>query len=212
MDIALGMILGQEDPTLIREWFAHHGKFFGRVYLCVDAKPDAQPSEAEKAAKSMRCRDLVLFRRVLDGDFAAQRNAVARRVAEDWLLMLDVDERLDEGAMRALPHVLACVTRTRPGVRVLGFARCNKIDGRDTGVWPDWQFRLARRGVRWRNTAPNLDASPGCHEFPTEVHDAPEAVALLQEIVIIHSKDSARQRRQDELYALLETGGAEGDG
>jgi hypothetical protein len=202
--IALGLILGAEPEPLIQEWFSRNGQHFGRIYVCIDDTTEADA--AERSSRESGHQGLVLFRRRLKGDFAAQRNAVARRVAEDWLLMLDADERLEYRHLQLLPHVLGKVVRERPHVRVMGFARRNTIDGIQTAIWPDWQFRLVRRGVRWRNTAPDIGSSPGCHELPEEVHDRPDAIALLPEVIILHEKTSIRQDRQNALYDAISSG------
>ncbi|NCC25180.1 MAG: glycosyltransferase [Deltaproteobacteria bacterium] len=204
MNIALGMILGPEPDDLVLAWFQHHASFFQRIYVAVDDRPDS--NDALNIVKRWEHPGLVVFRRGLQGDFAAQRNAVAKRLAEDWLLMLDADERLDTDAMSILPEVLNKTLKNNPGMRVVGMSRRNLIDGVDTGVWPDWQFRLVIRGVRWRNTSPSLDASPGCHEFPLETHDNPDSVMLLPNIVIKHSKSSIRHLQRNKMYSAISSG------
>src|SRR5215469_3608508 len=42
-----------------------------------------------------------------ENDFAKARNLSLREVTSDWVLVLDADERLDPGASKALPALLA---------------------------------------------------------------------------------------------------------
>src|SRR5689334_10382353 len=42
-----------------------------------------------------------------ENDFAKARNLSLEQVTSDWVLMIDADERLDPGAARKLPSLLA---------------------------------------------------------------------------------------------------------
>lgn len=85
--------------------------------------------------------------RPLDGDFAAQRNALQDLARRGWMLQLDADEGLDAAAGRLLP-ALAALAEAGDAVSV-GLARANRIDGVLSDVFPDVQYRLNRRKVRF---------------------------------------------------------------
>lgn len=204
--IGLGLIVHPSDADLLPGFLARHAPWFHAVTIVLDADPaDPAPEAVEAAARingilSGRAHPARLLLRPLERDFAAQRNACAEANPCDWLCMLDADEQLGLRTLKLMPAVLAEVVRVHPHVRVLGMARSNVVDGRATKVWPDWQHRLVRRGVRWRNTDPYPGAVPGCHEVPCELHDAQDTVMVLGHITIEHRKSTLRQRGQQELY------------
>lgn len=209
--IALGLILSpKESPDLLRSWVASLAGHFNEIIVGIDApRPERsteRPSE-EKADSLSRLAALLptgatVFYRLLQQDFAAQRNAVINRCKAPWLLMLDADESICQDHLLLLPQVVKNISRQKPQLRVLGFPRHNYLDGSFIDQ-PDPQFRLVKREVRWRNTSPHLDASPGCHEFPREIHDAQECVAVLESIIITHAKSRARQEAQNKFYAVI---------
>lgn len=207
MDITLGCILSPTEPeTMVRKWFARNARHFKHVIVCVDSDAGEETARRmERFVKSLPHPDMSVFLRPLARDFAAQRNAVMERVRTDWLLMLDADEYVADKYLRILTSVLRKVLKDRPAMRVLGLARKNMVDGERTEDWPDWQFRLVRRGTRWRNTDPHKDASPGCHEFPRELFDEPEVVVGLEALVIEHHKTEERQQRQNAFYEAITT-------
>ncbi|MGE4553440.1 MAG: hypothetical protein AB7D57_10020 [Desulfovibrionaceae bacterium] len=205
--LALGLILAPRDCRWLEAWIRRHAAPFDVLLIIYDG--DDVPGtvvDLARAAAPQGPGGLQILPHPLAGDFAAQRNYLARFNPCDWLLMLDADERLDEASLRALRPALDELSRIRPEVRVFGLPRRNTLDGAPTGVWPDRQFRLVRRGVRWRNTCPAPDASPGCHEFPLEVDDDPAAVAYLDAVVIEHPKTARRQARQNAFYEGLGQG------
>lgn len=224
--LALGIILHPRDAGLLPDWLSLHAPIADALLAVVDTDGvDADVTERGVAERDVahkqvaaaigalfqthpQCqgRELRLRNRALSRDFAAQRNACAALCPCDWLLMLDADERLEPAALKLLRPALARVAAERPGLRVLGFPRKNTLDGVPTGVWPDYQFRLVRRGVRWQNSHPELGASPGCHEMPTELQNSPECVALLEAVQILHEKSAAQQRAQNHFYERIADG------
>lgn len=211
--IALGLILSpQEDPDLLLSWVSSAAPHFREIIVAIDSSSPSQITGKihGQAAEQEQLQSLGLakilppaatvFYRSLQKDFAAQRNAVVKRCKAPWLLMLDTDESLSQEHLGLLPQVLKNILRQKSYLRVLGFPRHNYLDGSFMDI-PDPQFRLVKRDVRWRNTSPHLNASPGCHEFPREIHDAQECVGLLDSIIITHSKSRSRQEAQNKFYA-----------
>lgn len=99
--------------------------------------------EAARTAEALGVPVRHLARR-LEGDFAAQRNALLAACPEGWLLSLDPDERPGPGFGAALDRLLVLpglggvffprLTLHPDGVRILvGY-----------GLWPDLQLRLFR--------------------------------------------------------------------
>lgn len=202
--LALGLILGEEDGRLLPDWLTRHAAPFDVLLLCWDGEglPRSVANLAERLAPQPQGRR-ILMAHPLAGDFAAQRNFLAAQNPCEWLLMLDADERVEPAALIALRRALGLVLQDHPGLRVLGLPRYNTIDGVSTNSWPDTQYRLVRRDVRWRNMYPAPGASPGCHEKPREILEAPETVAIMEALVIDHPKSAKRQARQKAFYRTL---------
>ncbi|ALN74420.1 hypothetical protein M673_16955 [Aureimonas sp. AU20] len=87
-----------------------------------------------------------LHRRPLAGDFSAQRNAAQALARHEWVLQLDLDETLDEAAIAALPGLLA---RLGEETVSIGLRRINLVDGVRADLFPDTQYRLNRRSLRF---------------------------------------------------------------
>ncbi|KQT61166.1 hypothetical protein ASG52_17440 [Methylobacterium sp. Leaf456] len=85
--------------------------------------------------------------RPLEGDFAAQRNALQALARHPWMLQLDADESLAPAAGRLLPALAAMAEAG--AVRSIGLGRENCVDGVLADVFPDVQYRLNRRDVTY---------------------------------------------------------------
>ena len=110
-----------------------------------DGGPDAPSSDGTPELARSAGAD-VLYHRF--ENYAQQRNAAIDRVAADWIFFVDADER----ATPELADEVRVVIRDRPEVG-WSVPRHNYIFGRLTlggGWYPDYQFRLFRRGhARW---------------------------------------------------------------
>ena len=85
--------------------------------------------------------------RPMEGDYAAQRNALQERARHSWMLQLDADEALDPVAGRLLPALAALADAG--DVLSVGLPRVNRVDGIPSDVYPDVQYRLNRTSVRY---------------------------------------------------------------
>ncbi len=90
---------------------------------------------------------VLVSRRPLAGDFAAQRNALQDLSPAPWMLQLDADETLSLEAGALLP-ALARLAEEGGAVSV-GLPRRNLVDGAPADLYPDTQYRLNRREVRY---------------------------------------------------------------
>ncbi|RIY02687.1 hypothetical protein D3218_04840 [Aureimonas flava] len=91
-----------------------------------------------------------LAHRPMDGDFASQRNALQDLSPAPWMLQLDADETLAPETGALVP-ALAGLAEAGGAVSV-GLARRNLVDGILADLFPDTQYRLNRREVRFRGT------------------------------------------------------------
>lgn len=100
--------------------------------------------------------DTRFIARSLAGDFAAQRNVAQAALHTDWALHLDTDETLPPRTLTRLHATAALAARHR--LRAVGIARRNYVDGLLSALFPDTQYRLVHRHVR----------------FEGQVHERPE--------------------------------------
>ena len=82
-------------------------------------------------------------------DFSSQWNYAAEQAGSDWVLVLAADEALSPGLRREIEEVL----NKNDGPSCYAMPRRNLHFGhwlRYGGQWPDWSFRLFRKGTaRW---------------------------------------------------------------
>ncbi|MEL6061915.1 MULTISPECIES: hypothetical protein [unclassified Methylobacterium] len=132
--------------------------------------------------------------RPLDGDFAAQRNALQDLARHAWMLQLDADESLDPAAGRRLP-ALAALAEAGDAVSI-GLARANRVDGVLSDVFPDVQYRLNRTRVRFAGRV---------HERPVLDGGWPRSFIALHG-VIAHRLEAAHVRARSRRYEALDPG------
>lgn len=125
--------------------------------------------DAEGASRHFSGRQATtIVERSIGGDFAAQRNAAQAAVSADWAFHLDTDEWPDHTlltTMRALAGLAG-----QDGIEAIGFPRRNLVDGRMSRLFPDTQYRLMRRHVRFRGKV---------HERPEVCDDWPKTTIAL---------------------------------
>jgi glycosyltransferase involved in cell wall biosynthesis len=88
-----------------------------------------------------------------DAGFSGAYNETVDRADADWSFLLDADERIDADQAPGVRDL--CEQGEAEGIDCFGIPRRNWFDLARTGAsasWPDRQWRLFRRGVRfiWR--------------------------------------------------------------
>ncbi|MCM2502667.1 hypothetical protein NDN16_03140 [Aureimonas altamirensis] len=130
--------------------------------------------------------------RPMNGDFAGQRNALQDLSTRAWVLQLDDDESLSRETASALPALARAAEAA--GAVSIGLARRNLVDGVLSDLFPDTQYRLNRREVRYRGT----------------VHERPDRPWQLSTIAlhgaIEHILDGERVSRRSQHYERLSPG------
>lgn len=125
----------------------------------------------------------------LGEDFGAQRNRLQAAAATGWVLQLDSDEVPDAALLESLGWLIDAADRD--GLRSLGLARRNLVDGRQSALFPDVQYRLNRADIR----------------FAGRVHERPvvpfRQTSLALSGAIEHRLDSARVRARSLRYAEI---------
>ncbi|MCX7635789.1 MAG: glycosyltransferase family 2 protein, partial [Syntrophales bacterium] len=87
------------------------------------------------------------------GGFGAQKQFAIERCREEWILVLDADERVPPATAEAITAALGSAA---PEVAAFSFPRKNYFQGRwirHAGWWPDRLVRLFRRGRGQMSTA-----------------------------------------------------------
>ncbi len=131
-------------------------------------------------------------------DFAAQRNRIQQASRTEWVLQLDCDESLPEKARNLLSGILDYAEHE--GWHAVALARCNLVDGVVSALYPDAQYRLLRRSVRFTRAV---------HEYPALRRNQPAFVHL--GAPILHTIDSARLARRETLYEAIHKGAGRPD-
>lgn len=140
--VSLVTICRPGDLDALRATLAPAGAAFDDICLVVDRAEDVPPGPAADWPFPVR-----LLSRPLAGDFAGQRNAGQAMARHDWVLQLDADETLDPASLAALGRVAALADAA--GALSVGLARRNLVDGVLSDLFPDIQYRLNRRSVRF---------------------------------------------------------------
>lgn len=132
----------------------------------------------------------------MNGDFGSQRNRLQDLSETEWMLQIDADEDLDPALRAALPALAA--DADRHGLTSLAFPRRNLVDGTQSDHWPDVQYRLNRREVRFVGTV---------HERPAPSRDWRHST-LAPAGAILHHLDAARVRARTRIYGAMDRNGA----
>jgi hypothetical protein len=142
--VSLGLLCRPEALAAVLAALAIHVAWTDDIVVLLDA-----PARPARAVEASGCPpgSVRVGARPLGQDFAAQRNALQDLARHRWMLQLDADEALAAEVGRRLP-ALASLAEAGDVVSI-GLARRNRVDGRFSDVYPDVQYRLNRRSVRY---------------------------------------------------------------
>lgn len=129
----------------------------------------------------------------LGADFAAQRNRIQQEARTEWILQLDCDECLTAVTKVALSGIID--DAEREGWDVVALSRRNLVDGIVSALYPDVQYRLLRRPVRFTRAV---------HEYPQLGKNQHSFFYLGAEI--IHRLASERLEQRGALYEEIQSG------
>lgn len=185
--VSLGILCRAAEVERAAAAAAPHAAWTDDIIILADA-PATEPRSLGPSGA------LRLAARPLDGDFAAQRNALQALSRHAWMLQLDADETLaPDIAARLAP--LAAQAEAQ-GAFSIGLPRRNLVDGVLSDLHPDTQYRLNHRSVPYAGRV---------HERP----DRPWQASLIALAAPIHhhlarAHVSTRSQHYD---ALLPGGG-----
>ena len=186
--VALAMILHADALDAATERMAQWRDRFAEIVLVADADG---PADARDGVR--------ILRHPLDGDFGAQRNRAQGAARCPWVLQLDDDETPSAELLDAMDALTAqCDAQN---VVSVGFPRRNLVDGAWSDLWPDVQYRLNRREVRFQGTVHERPAVPGGWRRTTIALDG----------TIDHRLDRARVEERSQRYEAMRAGAGRRD-
>jgi glycosyltransferase involved in cell wall biosynthesis len=148
-----------------------------------------------------------------ENDFAAQKNLAIEALDTEWIYLHDPDERLEPTLLELLPllmdekegqHLLkgANILPTKPtGFDCFGIARRNYIDGLQTEIYPDYQYRLFRNYCRFDKPVHEEIIN---FEDRTELDYTNNSLEKPARFNILHYKSGAKQDKQNAMYRKIE--------
>ncbi len=182
-----------------------------------------------------------VIHRPFANDFSDQKNFAISQLDTDWVYLHDPDERLEPPLLEILTSLIttegqAFLMRADilPGsekpLDCFGFARKNFIDGVQTEVYPDYQYRLFKHYCRYEGKVheqitgfknrtevdyrrpaaarPNIKKELGLETTDTERGQVESGVDIynclqVSRFNILHYKSSPKQKQQDDQYAQI---------
>jgi glycosyltransferase involved in cell wall biosynthesis len=120
----------------------HLLRFVDEIVILDDGSTDATGAIAEAAGEKVR---FLVSPRSKGEYFSHQRNKGIDAAQSDWLLHMDIDERVPPALAREIRAAIADPARDAYRLRRVNYFMHRPMKG---GGWPDWcQVHLARRGV-----------------------------------------------------------------
>lgn len=185
-----------------------------------------------------------VFHRPFPNDFSDQKNYAISLLETDWVYLHDPDERLEPTLLEIIPYLvsekgqrelmaLQIIPDSKEEFDCFGIARKNFINGQQTEVYPDYQYRLFRNYCRYEgkvhekivgynhrtevdftrpeNARPISKVERKIETIDTERGQIETGVSItdlsqISRFNILHYKSSNAQERQDELYRKIREG------
>ncbi|MFP5076199.1 hypothetical protein ACLE20_02735 [Rhizobium sp. YIM 134829] len=149
MPVSVGVICGERDLAGVLDRAEDLRPWARELVVLVDRQDEDLSTDDDF---------LTILSRPLAGDFAAQRNALQAQCKSPWVLQLDADESLSDGLGLQLPR-LATLAEQQGAVSI-GLPRENLVGGALSDLYPDIQYRLNRRDVRFEGVVHERPVRP----------------------------------------------------
>ena len=179
------------------------------IVICVDG----DDKEVDKVITSWvqqyasddvdKIKDIIVYNRKLDGNFAAHKNSVIEKSSGDYIFHIDADEYPNETLLEQLKQII----EMNDGVDLIWIPRVNTVEGmtqEHIQKWgwrvtekgwvnfPDYQARVFRRDKSIRWTRPLHEVITGCKTYS---HLPP-----YEELSLYHPKTIQKQEQQNMFY------------
>jgi glycosyltransferase involved in cell wall biosynthesis len=190
----------------------HMPATLAQFYHCVEDIVVVDGGSTDKTAWWAEKMGARVISRPFQNDFADQKNFAIAQLDTDWVYLHDPDERLEPQTLELVPSLIS-----KEGQRLLrvagvlpnaegdfdcfGFARKNFIDGVQTDVYPDYQYRLFTRNCRFEGRVDEKIIGFTCRTELSYQHPSVNLRVLSSHpcFNILHYKSSSKQKTQDEL-------------
>ena len=202
MKISYGITVHNEAYELNRllEILTHKTDKEDEIVVCIDG--DDEKVEAV-LGEYLSDNKAIVYKRKLDGDFAAQKNSVIENSTGDYIFHLDADEYPHETLLEQLKQII----EMNDGVDLIWIPRVNTVEGmtqehiqkwgwrvteNNWVNYPDYQARVFKnsKDIRW--TRPLHEHITGCKTY---AHLPPQ-----EELSLYHPKTLEKQIAQNKFY------------
>lgn len=151
-----------------------------------------------------------VFNRLLNNDFAAQKNFMTEKCSGDFIINPDADEMLPDYILENIHLIIE-----QNDTECLWLPRINIVDGMTAELAPRFGFRLNEKGwINWpdfqsrvyKNDYPRIHWENPVHERITgyKTHSLlPSDVEMAEHLAIVHKKDIETQTKQNQKYAQI---------
>ena len=202
MKISYGITVHNEADELNRllEILTHKTDKEDEIVVCIDG--DDEKVEAV-LGEYLSENKAIVYKRKLDGDFAAQKNSVIENSTGDYIFHLDADEYPHETLLEQLKQII----EMNDGVDLIWIPRVNTVEGMKEEHIQKWGWRISEKG--WVNY-PDYQArvfrnhkdirwTRPLHEYitgsKTYAHLPPH-----EELSLYHPKTIQKQEEQNMFY------------
>ena len=205
MKISYGITVHNESIELnkLLEILVHKTDKEDEIVICVDGNDEkVQEVITSWVQQYGSNKNIIVYNRKLDGDFAAHKNSVIEKSTGDYIFHIDADEYPHEILLQQLKQILEI-----NDVDLIWIPRVNTVEGftqQDIQKWgwnmsekgwvnyPDYQSRVYRRdnNIRWERPLHELikGAKTYSHLPPHE------------ELSLYHPKTKEKQEAQNKFY------------
>ena len=205
MKISYGITVHNEHEELnkLLEVLVHKTDSEDEIVICIDGNDEkVQEVITSWVQQYGSNKDIIVYNRKLDGNFADHKNSVIEKSSGDYIFHIDADEYPHEILLKQLKQILEI-----NDVDLIWIPRVNTIDGMTEehikkwgwrvteNRWvnyPDYQARVFRnhKDIRW--TRPLHEHIVGCKTY---AHLPPH-----EELSLYHPKTIQKQEQQNLFY------------
>ena len=215
MKISYGITVHNEHEELnnLLSLLIHKTDVEDEIVICVDGNDEKVQEVITSWVQQYgsddidKKKDIIVYNRKLDGDFAAHKNSVIENSTGDYIFHIDADEYPNVILLQQIKQVLEINQ-----VDLIWVPRINTVDGitpdhmkhwgwkaTEQGWinYPDFQSRIFRNreDIRWER--PVHEMITGCKTYS---HLPPH-----EQLSLYHPKTIHRQEQQNELYSAIIT-------
>ena len=205
MKISYGITVHNEHEELnkLLEVLVHKTDSEDEIVICIDGNDEkVQEVITSWVQQYGSNKDIIVYNRKLDGNFAEHKNSVIEKSTGDYIFHIDADEYPHEVLLQQLKQILEM-----NDVDLVWIPRVNTIDGMTEehikkwgwrvteNKWvnyPDYQARVFRRDSEIRWTRPLHEHIVGCKTYS---HLPPH-----EELSLYHPKTIEKQEQQNLFY------------